>query len=66
MGCRCGTRCQKGARLRLARAATPEQQSRIGNQTGGGRVFLFLYTDDFDRDFRALKSRGVRFVEEPR
>src|SRR6267378_5216041 len=50
--------------LLLARAATPEQQSRIGNQTGG-RVFLFLHTDDFQRDFREFKARGVRFVRPP-
>ncbi len=54
-----------GTRLLLARAATPEQATRIGNQTGG-RVFLFLHTDDFWRDYRALQSRGVRFLEEPR
>lgn len=54
-----------GARLLLARAATPEQESRIGNQTGG-RVFMFLHTDDFRRDHDAMKTRGVRFVEEPR
>ena len=51
--------------LLLARAATPEQQSRIGNQTGG-RVFLFLHTDDFRRDYHDLKARGVRFVRQPR
>lgn len=51
--------------LLLARAATPEQASRIGNQTGG-RVFLFLGTEDFWRDYRALKARGVKFIEEPR
>jgi catechol 2,3-dioxygenase-like lactoylglutathione lyase family enzyme len=51
--------------LLLARAATPEQESRVGNQTGG-RVFLFLETDDFWRDYRAFKARGVCFVEEPR
>jgi catechol 2,3-dioxygenase-like lactoylglutathione lyase family enzyme len=49
----------------LARAATPEQLSRVGNQTGG-RVFLFLHTDDFARDHAAFGARGVRFVEEPR
>lgn len=49
----------------LAKAATPEQESRIGNQTGG-RVFLFLHTDDFWRDYRDMKSRGVIFREEPR
>ena len=54
-----------GPRLLLARAAGDEQASRIGNQTGG-RVFLFLHTDDFWRDFHAYKSRGVIFVREPR
>jgi catechol 2,3-dioxygenase-like lactoylglutathione lyase family enzyme len=49
----------------LARAATPEQRARIGDQTGG-RVFLFLHTDDFQRDFRALSARGVKFLEAPR
>ena len=47
------------------RAATEEQRSAVGRQSGG-RVFLFLHTDDFARDHRALKSRGVRFLEEPR
>lgn len=54
-----------GARLLLARAADDDQSSRIGNQTGG-RVFLFLYTDDFWRDFHAYRARGVIFVREPR
>jgi catechol 2,3-dioxygenase-like lactoylglutathione lyase family enzyme len=54
-----------GARLLLARAVTPEQRARIGDQTGG-RVFLFLYTDDFARDHARMRSLGVRFVEEPR
>jgi catechol 2,3-dioxygenase-like lactoylglutathione lyase family enzyme len=54
-----------GARLLLARASTVEQEARIGNQTGG-RVFLFLHTDDFDRDYQSYRSRGVRFVREPR
>jgi catechol 2,3-dioxygenase-like lactoylglutathione lyase family enzyme len=52
-------------RLLLARAANDEQASRIGNQTGG-RVFLFLYTDDFARDFAAYKAKGVKFVREPK
>ena len=52
-------------RLLLARAATPEQAARIGDQAGG-RVFLFLNTDDFERDYAALRSRGVRFLEAPR
>jgi len=54
-----------GTALVLARAATPEQAARIGDQTGG-RVFLFLRTDDFWRDYHDLRSRGVRFAEEPR
>ncbi len=54
-----------GADLILARAAKPEQQDRIGDQTGG-RVFLFLYTDDFDRDFARLTDKGVKFLENPR
>jgi catechol 2,3-dioxygenase-like lactoylglutathione lyase family enzyme len=53
------------SRLLLARAAGEEQSSRIGNQTGG-RVFLFLYTDDFWRDYEAYRSRGVTFVREPK
>jgi catechol 2,3-dioxygenase-like lactoylglutathione lyase family enzyme len=51
-------------RLLLARAVGAEQSSRIGNQTGG-RVFLFLHTDDFWRDFHAFKSKGVVFVRDP-
>jgi len=54
----------QGAKLLLARAVGPEQTSRIGNQTGG-RVFLFLYTDDFWRDFNAYKALGIEFVREP-
>jgi catechol 2,3-dioxygenase-like lactoylglutathione lyase family enzyme len=54
-----------GTCLLLAKAATPEQASRVGNQTGG-RVFLFLHTDDFWRDYHNMKSRGVQFMEEPR
>ena len=54
-----------GSRLLLARAVDDVQASRIGNQTGG-RVFLFLQTDDFWRDFHAYKSRGVVFVREPK
>lgn len=54
-----------GPQLLLARAASEDQASRIGNQTGG-RVFLFLHTDDFQRDHRAYRSRGVVFAEEPR
>jgi lactoylglutathione lyase len=55
----------RGTNLLLARASTPEETSRIGNQTGG-RVFLFLHTDDFWRDYREMQSRGVKFKEEPR
>lgn len=54
-----------GAMLLLARAATPEQERAIGNQSGG-RVFLFIETDDFARDFARLRAAGVRFTEEPR
>ena len=53
------------SRLLLARAEGEEQSSRIGNQTGG-RVFLFLKTDDFWRDYRAYKAKGVTFVREPK
>lgn len=53
-----------GAHLLLARAVGNEQQAHIGNQTGG-RVFLFLYTDDFWRDYQAYRSRDVVFVREP-
>ena len=52
-------------RLLMARAVGPEQESRIGNQAGG-RVFLFLHTDDFWRDFRRYQGRGVVFVREPK
>ena len=54
-----------GTNLLLAQAANPEQASRIGNQTGG-RVFLFLHTDDFWRDYRSITAQGVKFVREPR
>jgi catechol 2,3-dioxygenase-like lactoylglutathione lyase family enzyme len=50
--------------LLLAKAANEEQRSRIGNQTGG-RVFLFLYTDDFWRDYKNFLEKGVEFVREP-
>jgi catechol 2,3-dioxygenase-like lactoylglutathione lyase family enzyme len=53
------------SRLLLARAEGEEQSSRIGNQTGG-RVFLFLKTDDFWRDYRAYRAKGVTFVREPK
>lgn len=50
--------------LLLARAVGPEQEAHIGQQSGG-RVFLFLSTDDFERDYRRLRAAGVRFVREP-
>ena len=52
-------------RLLLAKAQGADQVSRIGNQTGG-RVFLFLHTDDFQRDWRRMREQGVHFREEPR
>lgn len=53
-----------GCRLLLAKAANEEQRSRVGNQTGG-RVFLFLHTDDFWRDYQAYRAQGVEFVRDP-
>ena len=53
-----------GSTLLLARAATPEQAGFVGNQSGG-RVFLFLQTDDFWRDYHAMRAAGVVFVREP-
>lgn len=55
----------RGASILLVRAVNAEQSSRIGNQSGG-RVFLFLHTDDFWRDYRTMKARGVMFQESPR
>ena len=54
-----------GATLLLARASKPEQEAFIGNQVGG-RVFLFLNTDDFWRDYNEMIERGVNFVREPK
>jgi len=54
-----------GTTLLLARATTPAQVAAIGNQTGG-RVFLFLETDDFWRDYNAMRAGGIRFVREPK
>lgn len=54
----------QGTCLLLAKAATEEQLSRVGNQTGG-RVFLFLHTDDFWRDHKAMLEQGIEFVREP-
>ena len=55
----------RGARLLLARADSPAQQAAIGNQTGG-RVMLFLETDDFARDHAAMLANGVSFLDAPR
>lgn len=55
----------RGTSLLLARASTPEEASHVGNQTGG-RVFLFLHTDDFWRDYREMLAQGVKFREAPR
>lgn len=56
---------QGGTSILLARASTPEQAAFIGDQTGG-RVFLFLATDDFARDHAAMMAKGVTFVREPK
>jgi catechol 2,3-dioxygenase-like lactoylglutathione lyase family enzyme len=53
-----------GCNLLLAKAATSEQQTRIGNQTGG-RVFLFLYTDNFKADYQNLIDNNIKIVREP-
>ncbi|ULQ55938.1 VOC family protein [Flavihumibacter rivuli] len=53
-----------GANVLLAKAANPEQESVVGRQTGG-RVFLFLHTDDFDRDYERYRDAGVKFIREP-
>ena len=58
-------RGSRGSRILLARAVGAEQSSRVGNQTGG-RVSLFLYTDDFWRDYNAYLARGVDFVRDPK
>lgn len=55
---------QDSCKLLLAKAANEEQRSRVGNQTGG-RVFLFLYTDDFKRDYQNLLSQGIKIVRQP-
>ena len=55
----------RGTTLLLARASKPEQEAFIGNQTGG-RVFLFLSTDDFWRDYNKMVSQGIKFVREPK
>lgn len=62
---RVAPRGSKETSLLLAKAVTPAQESHIGDQTGG-RVFLFLHTDDFWCDYNAMKARGIKFNEEPR
>lgn len=54
-----------GVTLLLAKASNPEQEAFVGKQTGG-RVFLFLNTDDFWRDYNEMKSKGIKFVREPK
>lgn len=54
-----------GCSILLAKARGDEQKSRIGNQTGG-RVFLFLYTDNFWRDYKQMSQKGIRFEREPK
>ena len=53
-----------GPSLLLAKAANDEQKSRIGNQTGG-RVFLFLHTDDLQRDYKNMRANNIIFIREP-
>ena len=53
-----------GCRLLLAQASTEEQRSRVGNQTGG-RVFLFLHTDDIHRDYKNMSEQDIEFVRKP-
>jgi catechol 2,3-dioxygenase-like lactoylglutathione lyase family enzyme len=54
-----------GTTLLLAKASTPEQEAFIGDQAGG-RVFLFLQTDDFWRDYNQMQQRGVKFTRDPK
>ncbi|WP_372628124.1 VOC family protein [Arsukibacterium sp.] len=54
-----------GSHLLLAKASNTQQQAAIGNQSGG-RVFLFLHTNDFWRDYHAMQAKGVKFNEKPR
>ena len=56
---------RSGCSLLLAKGVGDEQKSRIGNQTGG-RVFLFLRTDDFWRDYQSMKDKGIKFTREPK
>lgn len=62
---RVAPRGAREAALLLARAATPEQVTAVGRQ-GGGRVAFFLHTDDFERDYAAMRRRSVNFIEAPR
>ena len=54
-----------GCTLLLAKAANDAQKAAVGNQTGG-RVFLFLHTDNFDRDYNQMQEAGIEFIESPR
>ena len=54
-----------GCTLLLAKAANDAQKAVVGNQTGG-RVFLFLHTDNFDRDYNQMQEAGIEFIESPR
>lgn len=56
---------KEGCCLLLAKADGAKQEKSVGNQTGG-RVFLFLYTDDFQRDYHKMKERGINFVRPPK
>lgn len=58
-------RGSRGTQVLLAKASNEEESSRIGNQTGG-RVFLFLQTDNLWRDYSAMKEKGVKFIREPK
>jgi catechol 2,3-dioxygenase-like lactoylglutathione lyase family enzyme len=58
-------RGSRGTQILLAKASNEEESARIGNQTGG-RVFLFLHTDNFWRDYTAMKEKGVKFVRDPK
>lgn len=55
----------RGTQILLAKASGTEEATRIGNQTGG-RVFLFLHTDNFWRDYNAMRAKGVKFTREPK
>jgi catechol 2,3-dioxygenase-like lactoylglutathione lyase family enzyme len=59
------SRGARGTQILLAKAQNEQEASRFGNQTGG-RVFLFLHPDDFWRDYRAMREKGVRFVRQPK